>query len=153
MRIKKKLKNFLKNFRKTIDVNYTDFAQVVGFNYRNRKKPYYLMQNTYVIVQERNGRKYYLKMNKGFVSDGCTIPRFLWTIFACPHTPEYLPASLIHDWLLCHPQAIERNRNLSSRIFRQVLLNEGVNKIKAEIMYLTVDIVQWVKNFKTGKWR
>lgn len=152
MRIKKKLKNFLKNFRKTIDVNYTDFAQVVGYNYRNREKPYYLIQHIIVIVRV-DTQTYYIKLDKGFTSDGCTIPRFLWNIFGCPHTPKYLPASLIHDWLLCHPQSIERNRNLSSRIFRQVLLNEGVNKIKAEIMYLTVDIVQWVKNFKTGKWK
>ena len=153
MRIKKKLKNFLKNFRKTIDVNYTDFARVVGFNYRNRKKPYYLMQNAYVIVHEHNGQKYYLKMNKGFVSDGCTIPRLLWTVLGCPHNQEYLPASLIHDWLLCHPQEINRDRNLSSRIFRQVLLNEGVERWKAQIMYIAVDIWQWLKNFRMRKWR
>ena len=154
-RSKKNLKTCWKNFLKTTDivVNYTDFARVVGFNYWNRKKPYYLMQNAYVIVHDRTGQKYYLKMNKGFVSDGCTIPRFLWTIFACPHTPEYLPASLIHDWLLCHPQAINRDRKLSSRIFRQLLIKEGVSKSKAQLMYWIVDIVQWLRNFKTGKWR
>ena len=152
MRIKKKLKNFLKNFRKTIEVNYTDFAQVVGYNYRNREKPYYLIQHIIVIVRV-DTQTYYIKLDKGFTSDGCTVPYIFRWIIGCQHTPEYLPASLIHDWLLCHPQSIERNRNLSSRIFRQVLLNEGVNKIKAEIMYLTVDIVQWVKNFKTRKWR
>ena len=152
MRIKKKLKNFLKNFRKTIDVNYTDFAQVVGYNYRNREKPYYLIQHIIVIVRV-DTQTYYIKLDKGFTSDGCTIPRFLWNIFGCPHTPKYLPASLIHDYVLNNPETVIHNRNLSSRIFKQVLLNEGVNKIKAETMYLTVDIVQWVKNFKTRKWR
>ena len=74
-------------------------------------------------------------------------------MLGCPHTPEYLPARLIHDYVLNNPETVIHNRNLSSRIFKQVLLNEGVNKVKAEIMYLTVDIVQWVKNFKTGKWK
>ena len=152
MRIKKKLKNFLKNFRRIIEVNYTDFAPVTGYNYRNREKPYYLMQHIIVIVRV-DTQTYYIKLDKGFTSDGCTMPRFLWNILGCPHTPEYLPASLIHDYVLNNPEMVIHNRNLSSRIFKQVLLNEGVNKIKAEIMYLTVDIVQWLKNFKTGKWK
>ena len=149
------MRTCLKNFLKTTDivVNYTDFARVVGYNYRRKNKPYYLMQNVYVVVRIKSGQRYYLKMNKDFVSDGCTIPRFLWSIFGCPDTPEYLPASLIHDWLLCHPQAINRDRKLSSRIFRQALLNEGVGKGKAQSMYWVVDIVQWLRNFKTGKWR
>ncbi len=155
MMIKKTLKTCLKNFLKPtdIEVNYTDFAPAVGFNYRNKKKPYYLMRHVIVIVRLEAGRRYYLKLKEDFVSDGCTIPRFLWTIFACPHTPEYLPASLIHDWLLCHPQAIDRDRKLASRIFKQILIKEGVSKSKAQLMYWIVDIVQWLRNFKTGKWR
>lgn len=149
------MKIFLKNFLKTTDiaVNYTDFAPAVGFNYRNKKKPYYLMRHVIVIVRTGFGYPYYLKINKDFVSDGCTIPRLLWTVLGCPHNQEYLPASLIHDWLLCHPQEINRDRNLSSRIFRQVLLNEGVERWKAQLMYLAVELCQWVRNFKTGKWR
>ena len=146
------MKNFLKNFRKIIEVNYTDFAPVIGYNYRNKEKPYYLMQHIIVIVRDA-AQTYYIKLDKGFTSDGCTIPRFLWNMLGCPHTPEYLPASLIHDYVLNNPETVIHNRNLSSRVFKQVLLNEGVNKVKAEIMYLTVDIVQWVKNFKTGKWK
>lgn len=146
------MKNFLKNFRKTIEVNYTDFATAIGYNYRNKEKPYYLMQHIIVIVRVAT-QTYYIKLDKGFTSDGCTIPRFLWTIFACPHTPEYLPASLIHDYVLNHPETVNYNRNLSSRIFRQVLLNEGVERWKAQLMYLAVELCQWVRNFKTGKWR
>ena len=148
------MKTCLKNSLKITDivVNYTDFARVVGFNYRNREKPYYLIQHIIVIVRV-DTQTYYIKLDKGFTSDGCTIPRLLWTVLGCPHNQEYLPASLIHDWLLCHPQEINRDRNLSSRIFRQVLLNEGVERWKAQLMYLAVELCQWVRNFKTGKWR
>ena len=110
------------------------------------------MQHIIVIVRVAT-QTYYIKLDKGFTSDGCTIPRFLWNIFGCPHTPEYLPASLIHDYVLNHPETVNYNRNLSSRIFKQVLLNEGINKIKAEIMYLAVDIWQAVKNVVIRKWR
>ena len=146
------MKNFLKNFRKTTEVNYTDISSITGYNYRNRKEPYYLMQHIIAIVRTET-QTYYIKPDKGFTSDGCTIPRFLWNLLGCPHTPEYLPASLIHDYVLNHPETVNYNRNLSSRIFKQVLLNEGINKIKAEIMYLAVDIVQWLKNFRTRKWK
>lgn len=151
MRIKKKLKNFLKNFRKTIDVNYTDFARVVGYNYRNREKPYYLIQHIIVIVRV-DTQTYYIKLDKGFTSDGCTIPQFLWNIFGCPHTPKYLPASLIHDWILQYPQTVRRNRKLSSLILKTALLNEGVKPLKAHLMYLAAELCQWWGNFKTHKW-
>lgn len=146
------MKNFLKNFRKIIDVNYTDFAQVVGYNYRNREKPYYLMQHIIVIVRV-DTQTYYIKLDKGFTSDGCTIPRFLWNMLGCPHSPEYLPASLIHDWILEHPETVHYNRKLASRIFEQALLNEGVSPLKAHVMYLAVEFGQWWNNFKTKRWR
>lgn len=146
------MKNFLKNFRKTIEVNYTDFATAIGYNYRNKEKPYYLTQHIIVIVRVAT-QTYYIKLDKGFTSDGCTIPRFLWNLLGCPHTPEYLPASLIHDWILAHPEKVFHNRKFASRIFEQALLNEGVSPLKAQIMYLAVDIWQAVKNVFIRKWR
>lgn len=146
------MKNFLKNFRKTIEVNYTDFAQVVGYNYRNREKPYYLIQHIIVIVRV-DTQTYYIKLDKGFTSDGCTIPRFLWNMFGCPHTPKYLPASIIHDWILAHPEKVFHNRKFASRIFEQALLNEGVSPLNAHVMYLAVEFAQWWNNFKTKRWR
>lgn len=152
MRIKKKLKNFLKNFRKTIDVNYTDFAQVVGYNYRNREKPYYLIQHIIVIVRV-DTQTYYIKLDKGFTSDGCTIPYVFRWLIGCPHTGAYLPASLIHDWILEYPETVNYNRELASRIFKTALLNEGVSPLKAQIMYIAVDTWQALKNIFIRKWR
>ena len=152
MRIKKKLKNFLKNFRKTIEVNYTDFATAIGYNYRNKEKPYYLMQHIIVIVRVAT-QTYYIKLDKGFTSDGCTVPYIFRWIIGCPHSPEYLPASLIHDWILEHPETVHYNRKLASRIFKAVLLNEGVSPLKAQIMYMAVNFWQWLKNFRMRKWR
>ena len=43
-------------------------------------------QNTYVVPV-------------GFVSDGMSVPRFLWGFLAAPDDPVVLPPSLSHDWL------------------------------------------------------
>ena len=87
------------------------------------------------------------------MSDGCTIPKVFRWLIGCPHTGKYLPASIIHDYILEHPQTVNYNRRFASRIFKTALLNEGVSPLKAQIMYLAVDIWQAVKNIKTKKWR
>lgn len=136
-----------------MQVNYTSFDKAVGYNCKNKKKPFYLLYAVYVIVSYAN-KKIYLKLDDAnFTSDGCTLWKIFWLILGCPHSPEYLPASLIHDWILEHPETVHYNRKLASRIFKTVLLNEGVNPLKAQIMYLAVDFWQWLKNFRMRKWR
>ena len=136
-----------------MQVNYTSFDRAVGYNCKNKKKPFYLLYAVYVIVSYAN-KKIYLKLDDAnFTSDGCTLWKIFWLILGCPHSPEYLPASLIHDWILEHPETVNYNRELASRIFKIVLLNEGVTPLKAQIMYLAVDIWQAVKNVFIRKWR
>ena len=136
-----------------MQVNYTSFDKAVGYNCKNKKKPFYLVLPVYVIVSYAN-KKIYLKLDDAnFTSDGCTLWKIFWLILGCPHSPEYLPASLIHDWILEHPETVNYNRKLASRIFKTALLNEGVSPLKAQIMYLAVDIWQAVKNVFIRKWR
>ena len=136
-----------------MQVNYTSFDKAVGYNCKNKKKPFYLVLPVYVIVSYAN-KKIYLKLDDAnFTSDGCTLWKIFWFILGCPHSPEYLPASLIHDWILEHPETVHYNRKLASRIFKTVLLNEGVSPLKAQIMYLAVDFWQALKNIFIRKWR
>ena len=136
-----------------MQVNYTSFDRAVGYNCKNKKKPFYLILPVYVIVSYAN-KKIYLKLDDtNFTSDGCTLWKIFWLILGCPHSPEYLPASLIHDWILEHPEMVHYNRKLASRIFKTALLNEGVSPLKAQIMYLAVDVWQAVKNVFIRKWR
>ena len=136
-----------------MQVNYTSFDRAVSYNCKNKKKPFYLLYAVYVIVSYAN-KKIYLKLDDAnFKSDGCTLWKIFWLILGCPHSPEYLPASLIHDWILEHPETVNYNRRLASRIFKTVLLNEGVSPLKAQIMYLAVDIWQALKNVFIRKWR
>ena len=135
-----------------MQVNYTSFEKAVGYNCKNPEKSFYLTDPVFVIVSYAN-KKIWLKIPRNFRSDGCTIPKGFRWLMGCSHTGKYLPASIIHDYILEHPQIVHYNRKLASRIFRTVLLNEGVSPLKAQIMYLAVDIWQWLKNFKIRKWR
>lgn len=144
------VKNSIKGIK--MQVNYTNFDNAVGYNCKNKKKPFYLLVPIYVIICY-GGKKLYFKLEEGFTSDGCTIPYIFRWIIGCQHTPEYIPASLIHDWILQHPQTVHRNRKLSSLILKTALLNEGVKPLKAQLMYLAAELCQWWKNFKIRKWK
>lgn len=135
-----------------MQVNYTSFDRAVGYNCKNKKKPFYLIYAVYVIVRDEDKLCFKLD-DPNFTSDGCTLWKIFWLILGCPHSPEYLPASLIHDWILEHPETVNYNRKLASKIFKAVLLNEGVSPLKAQIMYLAVDFWQAVKNVFIRKWR
>lgn len=134
-----------------MQVVYTDFSRVVGYNYKETK-PFYLEEHVFFIVEYAN-KKIRERIQRGFKSDGCTIPYVFRWLMGCPHTGAYLPASLIHDWILEHPEVVHYNRQFASRIFKQALLNEGVSPLKAHVMYMAVEFWQSVKNLKGRKWR
>lgn len=37
-----------------MQVNYTSFDKAIGYDYKNKKKPFYLIQPVYVIVSYAN---------------------------------------------------------------------------------------------------
>lgn len=137
-----------------MDVNFTSFNKAIGYNCSNREKPFYLLEQIIVIVTYANNKRKYFKLDdRNFTSDGCTLWKIFWLILGCPHKPEYLPASIIHDWILENPGIVNHNRKFSSRIFMAVLLKTGVNPIKAQIMYLAVEFWQWLTNLWRKKWK
>lgn len=136
-----------------MDVNFTSFDKNIGFNCNNRNRPFYLLNSIIVIVSYADTKRKYLRIQESFTSDGCTLWKIFWLIFGCPHKPEYLPASIIHDWILEHPETVNYNRKFSSQIFKTVLLKTGVNPVKAQIMYLAVEFWQSLTNIWRKKWK
>lgn len=136
-----------------MEVFYTDISKSVGFNCKNKKKPFYLLYAIFFIVSHKN-KKVRGKIDKGFMSDGATIKfKILMLFIGCSHAPEFLGGSLIHDWLIEHPELVNYDRRLASKIFRRCLLNDGVSKWKANVMYYAVEIWQWFTNFRTKRWK
>ena len=132
------LKNMLKNSKNTIE--YDDFELL--YQYKKQKCFFNLKSNVVKVQIEGFARSFVLP--NGFQSDGCTIPKIFRFILGCNHTGKYVAASLIHDFLLEHDEIIP-NRKLVSQAFKAALLKEGVNPIKANLMYFAVELWQILK--------
>jgi len=69
-----------------------------------------------------------VKVPKGFVTDGATIPRIFWS-FIPPFKPKFLPAIIIHDYL-CDKEMYK----LADDLFEEVLFDIEISwKTKAMV--------------------
>lgn len=133
-----------------MEIGY-NFDHEIEYNCKDRRKPFRIIRG--VVVSYKQGVKAHpFMIPKGFTSDGCSIPKVFRFLLGCPHTPEYVPASIIHDYLLAYPEIVKYDRKTASTIFFHALLKEDVCPVQAVIMYLAVDVWQRVKNLWTEKW-
>lgn len=86
--------------------------------------------------------KYEFIVPKNYCYDGASIPKAFWRIIGSNTDSRFLIPSMIHDVLCENHHYIDHKRNLSSRIFKGLLLAAGVGKFKAQTMYLAVDNFQ-----------
>lgn len=108
------------------------------------KKPLNVM-----IYTHKQFKQYNFKIFENYCYDGASIPRFFWRVIGSNANSEFLVAALVHDVLCENHQYIDNDRELSSKIFRALLIASGVNEIKANVMYKAVDLWQSVK----GNWK
>lgn len=94
------------------------------------------------LFDHKKQKKYEFTIPKGMKWDGATIPRCLWCIVGAKTNPKFRIPSLIHDYLCQNKFVIDFDRNYSSKVFKALLLVAGVNKFKAQTMYLAVDLFQ-----------
>lgn len=80
---------------------------------------------------------------KPFTWDGASIPRIFWFIIGGKGSPEFLVASLLHDYICKNRIVVQNDRYLSSVILRDVLIACGTPKWKANLMFFCVD--NWQK--------
>ena len=85
---------------------------------------------------------------KDYCYDGATIPRLFWRVIGSNTDNSFLIAALIHDVLCENHKYIDNDRELSSRVFKALLIASGVSEIKAGIMFSAVDVFQKI----WGKW-
>ena len=72
---------------------------------------------------------------KGSIIDGASIPRFLWSFIGSPFTGDYRRASIIHD-VYCENK--EETWQNTHKVFREIMLHDGVSKWKARLMFWAV---------------
>lgn len=101
------------------------------------------------IFDHKKGKSYKFEIYKGYCYDGATIPRMFWRLIGAKSDPQFLIPALVHDVLCENHDYVDNDRNLSSRVFRALLIAGGVNKVKAQVMYTAVDVFQTAGR----KWR
>lgn len=123
-----------------LSVLYPDISYLVGYNKSNKEEPFYLSEGVKFRVK-KNGNVFKYFIPKNFTSDGCTLKlKLLWLLVGCPHTPEFLPAALIHDFFCKNKHLIDRQT--ATEIFVYVLICEGVNCKKAHRMGFWMNVYQ-----------
>lgn len=100
--------------------------------------------NTTIIVNEN---KYMITVPKDFIYDGASIPAPFWIIFGTPYGVYNDTPGCVHDYLYDEisnnsiefdNKKITISRAEADWIFYLLLCKNGVWKLKAYIMYLTV---------------
>lgn len=118
----------------------------ISVNPKNKTKPFKLLNNV-VYTSNYDGKDIYrIAIPKGYTWNGANIPRFLWRVVGSQYNPDFLQASLIHDWLCEHKDYIISNGvKISSDIFKDILILNGVSKTKAWIMASAVRAFQYTQ--------
>ena len=102
------------------------------------KKPLKVM-----IYDNKKFKQYNFEIKEGYCWDGMTIPRFAWSLIGVSREDNRgLVAGLVHDVLCENHEYIDNDRQLSSNVFRALLIASGVSELKANIMYFAVDNFQ-----------
>ena len=96
-------------------------------------------KQTYILLEDITVKSlgYEIKLLQGFDFDGASIPKWLWSIYGSPLTGNYVVASLIHDGLYAS-QIV--SKNLSDKIFLDIMKQSNVGYIKRTSMYLAVKL-------------
>lgn len=77
--------------------------------------------------------KFTITVPKGFRTNLASSPRPLW--FVISPSGKHNAAAVIHDWLYSEYNDTGINRTLADKIFYKLMIECGVNKIKAKCMY------------------
>lgn len=112
------------------------------------KKPFKALKSALIQViyedKKKNQYKISIANESGYTYDGASIPFKIGK-----GNMKLLIPALYHDIMCEDKRKIDFNRNLSSLIFRELLVQCGVNRVIAQFMYLAVDNYQrFMKGWK-----
>lgn len=81
------------------------------------------------------------KVKKGFVYDGASVPRIVWTFM--PPDGLHREGALIHDWCYVHHGVLKNitiTKEDSDKLFYEYMIEDGVGKYRAWIAYKAVSL-------------
>ena len=99
------------------------------------------------LIDNLKALRYTFTIPKQFRWDGATIKPIFWLCIGSKTDPKFKNPSLIHDYMCNNKYIVNYDRHFSSRVFRAMLIKAGVNKFKAQVMYLAVDLFQMTQGW------
>lgn len=114
------------------------------------KNRFELYEDYILNYQTPNFKLENFKINRGFLTDGATVPRIFWSLYP-PNSPEYLTAAVIHDNLsgkadkLSTIKAKKQAFKMADEVFYYLLLNLNVRKSKALTFFIFVKLWHYFK--------
>lgn len=78
-----------------------------------------------------------VRVKAGFISDGASIPRWMWPIIGPPIRSEHFLPAIVHDWLCVHASSYDE-RLMGDAKFFALLRKYGVPRWKRTLMYMAV---------------
>jgi hypothetical protein len=76
---------------------------------------------------------------EGFISDGASIPKWIWPILGPPIGSKHLIPSIIHDYL-CEQATCYSERVLGDAVFFKLLRDFDIPRWKRTLMYIGVRV-------------
>jgi Protein of unknown function (DUF1353) len=103
-------------------------------------------ENKYELARDCNilvtigNQDYDIWVPEGFIYDGASIPSYFWDAVYTPFTPKVMRGALVHDWLYYthHVQKEPVSRKIADDIFKKALVEDGIESLKATMIYLAV---------------
>lgn len=84
-----------------------------------------------------DGVKHFVRIPEGYVFDGCSIPRWAWSIVGYPFEPDLIEAACVHDWY-CEKAQHYFERTIGDSVFLKLLADAGVTSWRRWIMFAAV---------------
>jgi hypothetical protein len=75
---------------------------------------------------------------RGYIFDGASIPRVLWSLIGSPFEPSLMKAACVHDWYCDHSADCYQSRVIGDAVFFYLLTKAGVARWRRVLMYLGV---------------
>lgn len=108
---------------------------------------YELCESLKVVYTTDDGEIKAVLVPKGYLTDGASIPKFLWEEVGCPFDPQFMTAAIVHDYhcnirdgVVKISDAYQITVDEMSELFFDLLLADGVFIGKAWLMEQAVRV-------------
>ena len=122
----------------------------------------YLLMAEYIYKWDKNGETYRIVVPKGFIYDGASIPRLVWTLTGMRPDGLLRAAALVHDFLYEHKGKMPKgtyqmrsdkrytdlndqwSRKNADKMFARILKESGVSRFKRRMACRAVRLGGWL---------